>query len=456
MRWVAAPIILLVGHALCAPANARTVGGDLLWQNQVNLIAGEVIAQTIAAGNGRVATVGSAQNVDGNSDLLVRVYEAATGVALWEDRVDVEGGDDGATAVVVEGSRLIVGGSSVDGTGTSQLILRAYTAKTGVMEWEARSLQDLLIGLAVAGTRVLVTGSTTNLSGSPSLFVRAYIARSGELDWENDQPILPQGYDQFSLAPQVAVHGQRVFLVGTARMASPDFNPTCVVRAHNVRSGQIIWESLHPTACRAMAIATDGKRVVIAGQGTAGLDDINTQSFDADTGEFLWEARSGITSGFENALVAVDIERKLAFVAGWIRWVPGSQNQEAFLVRAYHAETGVLHWEDQFPGPDPFVARCLCHGRDLVAQNGRVVVVGVAVFSLAHGPGTWLVRTYDAKDGNLLWADDFTTAGGVGGTPYSSRGGLGVAIDGGRTFVIGAGINADGETDSILRAYDLK
>jgi outer membrane protein assembly factor BamB len=450
-------LTILFGLAIAcmnSPAHARIIGGDLLWQEQLEPTAG-TIALTVAAGGGRVATVGSIQNANGNSDFLVWVRDAKTGMFLWEDRLDVAGADDAATAVVIEDGRIIVGGASTDATGTSQLILRTYTARTGVLEWEDRSTHDSLRGLGVAGTRVLVTGNTTTLSASPTLFVRAYLARTGVVEWQNTEPILPAGYDQFSLARPIAAQGQRVFIAGTARMSGSNPNPICAVRSYNVRTGEIVWESLHPTSCQAAAVATDAKRVVIAGQGTPGLNDIKTQSFDADTGQFLWEAMSGIGSGFENALLAVDVERKLAFVAGWIRWEPGSQNQEAFLVRAYHSETGVLHWEDQFPGPDPFVARCLCHAWDLVAQSGRVVAVGVAIFSTAHGPGTWVVRTYDAKDGDLLWSDDFTTAGGVGGK-YSSRGASAVAIESGRTFVLGVGINAQGETDTILRAYDLK
>ena len=51
-------------------------------------------------------------------------------------------------------------------------------------------------------------------------------------------------------------------------------------------------------------------------------------------------------TGLNNEAVAVDIERRLAFVAGWVRWVPGTGNREAFLVRAYDTKTGNLDWED--------------------------------------------------------------------------------------------------------------
>jgi hypothetical protein len=126
--------------------------------------------------------------------------------------------------------------------------------------------------------------------------------------------------------------------------------------------------------------------------------------------------------------VAVDIERRLAFVAGWVRWVPGRQNQEAILVRAYDTASGILRWEDQFPS----ASVCICQAKDVVVDGGRVIAVGA-------GSATWLVRAYDARHGDLLWSDEFAPIGGIWLNPFDAEGALAVAMAGGRVFVGGSG-----------------
>ncbi len=79
---------------------------------------------------------------------------------------------------------------------------------------------------------------------------------------------------------------------------------------------------------------------------------------------------------------------------------------------------------------------------------GRMFAVGQNV----EGTGAWLVRSYKTRGGEVLWEDTFQPAR-VGGS-YSWTQGL--ALDGGRLFVVGSGVNAAGNVDLILRAYDAK
>ena len=88
------------------------------------------------------------------------------------------------------------------------------------------------------------------------------------------------------------------------------------------------------------------------------------------------------------------------------------------------------------------------HALDVEASKGRVFAVGQNV----EGTGAWLVRSYKTRGGEVVWEDTFQPAG-VGGS-YSWTQGL--ALDGGRLFVVGSGVNAAGNVDLILRAYDAK
>jgi hypothetical protein len=432
-------------------AAARTDRGELLWEDHFDGANGEDVARAVAAGNGRVFAVGSAGEAAGNTDFVVRAYDAKTGRLLWTDRVDLGESSDGATAVVLDGDRVIVAGTGVDGTGANRLLLRAYDAKTGELEWEDRPTLATFNGLAVAGRHAVVAGTVIGPTGHGRLVVRGYIAKTGALAWQ-DQPSPPAGYDSFSgtgfgLASRgVVIHRRTAFVAGTVRLPSPVFDPSCLVRAYDVRNGVLEWQAIHdsPQSCEVMAIATDGKRVILAALGGFALDDFMAQSYDAETGQFLWEDRTFVGTGFGNAAVAVDIERRLAFVAGWVRWVPGRFNQEAFLVRAYDTEAGTLAWEDQYPSPQ----LCLCHAHDVVVEKGQVIAVGV-------GPGTWLVRAYDARNGSLRWSDEFAPVGATS-NEFLLGGAVAVAIDSGGVFVAGSGTNASGNSDFILRAYDAK
>ena len=295
----------------------------------------------------------------------------------------------------------------------------------------------------------MVVGTTTDIAGNSRLAVRAYVAKTGVLGWQ-DQPAPPPGYTQFSGASRgVATQGQRVFVAGTVRKAPGGISPTCLVRSYVSGNGRLEWESIHlpPSPCGAMAIAAARKHVIVAAVGGAALDDFLVQSYDAVTGHFLWEDRTFVSTAFDNEAVAVDIEARRAFVAGWVLWLPGTSNQEAFLVRAYDTDSGILRWEDQFPSPQ----QCICNAHDIVVDHGRVIAVGHAA-----PPGAWVVRAYDAKRGDLVWSDSFAPVGGTGSNAFAIQGARAVAADGGRVFVVGSGINASGNADFIVRTYDAK
>jgi outer membrane protein assembly factor BamB len=453
---------LVASTLLFTDTRAHAAGGDLLWEDHFDLAARQDVAQAVAAGDGRVVAAGFAQNAAGDKDFLVRCYDAETGALLWKDVVDVAGRDDVAASVAVYDDRVIVAGTAIAATGGTRLLLRVYVAQTGELAWEDRPASAVVGGLAAHHSRVVVAGTSADAAGNPRLAVRAYILESGVLDWE-DNPPPPSGFVRF-IGPSVggsgrgvAVHGQRVFVAGTVE-TGPFLNPRCIVRAYITRNGKLDWESVADgLRCQAKAIATDGNNVVLAALGNIGLDDFQALGLDAETGQFLWANRTFVGTGFDNEAIAADIERHVAYVGGWVRRVPLERsNQEALVVRAYDTQTGVIYWEDQYPGPgaDPFVDRCLCQAHDLTVDKGRVFAVGSA-----HGFGAarWIVRSYDVEVGNLIWSDDFAPVGGVGSaTPDLFHGARAIAVDGGRVFVAGSGFNADGNEDFIVRAYDAK
>jgi outer membrane protein assembly factor BamB len=384
----------LCGASVLLGGGAWGAGGDLLWQ----VATGGVLA----ASNGRVVVAGSAgvQTFDGNS-----------GALLWQDSFF------GATIVAMDAQQVIAVGANA---------IRTYDARNGSLDWQEALASGTLINAAeMKGNQLLVAGSAMDSTGAVQLLIRAYDARNGQIEWE-DQSLPPNtrlGAGFPLRQKSLSIHGSRAYVVATVG-SEPLFLPSCLIRAYDRKGGDRVWESVSDERCAANAVAAHQKQVILAGIGGAAVDDFLVRSYNAQTGELLWQDRTFVGTGFDNEAVAVDDEGKRAFLAGWVRWIPGRFNQEAFLVRAYNMQTGELYWEDQYPGS---AGPCLCHARDIVVEGRRVFAVGIVPF---------IVRAYDARSGTLLWQNELPT-----GLAAS------VAVDRGVVFA------ADG---GVLRAYAAK
>ena len=435
-----------------APVHARTDGGDLLWQDQLDFAGGDDIGMAVAAAGGRVAVVGSAHTARGDADAVVRAYNAKSGELLWRDQVGDASAEDKAVAVAMNAQRIVVAAQMAGGSGLGQLVVRSYDPKKGTVDWEVRSPAADVTGLAMDDGRVVVTGAVEATGGGQVPFIRVYSAKRGTLLWANES--LPAGHALLHRSYQyvnraVALHGDTAFVMANVvELADPGLEWQCLVRAYHVARGTLLWESLSKTSapnCRPLAVGTDGRHVFIAGQTGPFIDDLYVRSYDAETGALLWQARTFLGTGFDNAAIAVDTERRTVFAAGWRIGTTPPFN-EVFLIRAHDVDTGELRWEDPFT-PD---GRCLCRARDLVAEGGRVFAVGDG-----NDGSVGFVRVYDAKRGDVLWEDEF--AGEP--TMLGERTIIGlqaVAVDGGRVFVAGSFFNANGNADIIVRAYDAK
>ncbi len=448
-RLLALALVGSVCLLATSSAHARTDAGDLLWQDQFDLAGGQDLGLAVAAGDDRVVVVGSVRTAAGDTDAAIRTYHAKTGALLWRDQVGAVGVDDQAVAVAMNGRRVVVAVQIGGSGGLGQLAVRSYDPKKGTVDWDVRSPAADVTGLAMDDGRVVVTGAVLSTGGSQLPFIRVYSAKRGTLLWADAS--LPAGnvligrvYRYVNRA--VALHGDTAFVM--ANVTDPDRLWECLVRAYDIARGTLIWESLSKSStlnCRPLAIGADDHHVFVAGQVGGFIDDFYVRAHDAETGTLLWQARTGLGTGFDNAAVAVDAERRTVFAAGWRIDVNPPFN-EVFLIRAHDVDTGEIRWEDPFnPG-----GRCFCRARDLVAQDGRVFAVGDGI-SGSHG----LVRAYDAKHGDALWEDEFV--GGLTGLGERTVVGMqAVAVDGGRVFVAGSLVNANGNADIIVRAYDAK
>jgi len=418
-------------------------GGDLLWQDRFDPIGRNDTALDVAAGWGRVVAVGSTESAAGDKDIVVRTYDAKTGELLWHDQVDLSSRDDEASAVVMDSRCVIVVGTGTDAAENKEFLVRAYDVKQGMLLWEDRSVFSSFSagahGVDMDSKRIVVVGHATDSDGQSRIIVRAYEPETGRLLWGTQSPMAGER----GVARAVALKGPWAYVVGWDNLVGR-LGPFVSVRAYDLETGAIRWESVNSTNSRALYVAVSAGRVIVVGQGGDSVDDFLIRAQDAQSGELMWEDRTFVSTGYDNAAVAVDNEGKRAFVAGWVKFEPepGYENTEAFLVRAYDVSSGLLLWEDKF-----LPSKCLCHALDIAEDSGRVFAVGRATSS-------FVVRSYEANTGELLWQDQFIPNPDL--VDYFETGARGIATQQGRVFVVGVGKSGAGDSDFIIRAYEAK
>lgn len=395
-------VFLSASGILGAAGPARGTGGTLLWE----VATGGVLA----ASNGRVVVAGSAG---------VQVFDGKSGTLLWRDPFL------GATTVAIDAQQVVVVGGNT---------IRVYNAQNGAQNWQGLLNSGTVIrGAEIRGNKLFVTGTAMDSTGVAQLFTRAYDTRTGQITWQDQS--LPSNAIGFAFTAQspLTIYGTNVYIAATVGYMDPLVSRTqaaCVIRAYDLNSGTLVWESFIQKRCISNAIKAHKKQVILAGIAppfgffSPPIEDFMVRSYNALTGELLWQDQTNVFTGLDNQAIAVDDEGKRAFVGGWVWCVFCGTSGQEFLIRAYNMETGERYWEDQYPG----VARkCFCQSKDIVVKNGLVFAVGSFPF---------IVRAYNAKEGNVLWTNELPT-----GLAES------VAVDQGVVFAADSGI---------LRAFDAK
>lgn len=208
--------------------------------------------------------------------------------------------------------------------------------------------------------------------------------------------------------------------------------------------GAVLWSDMLDVA-RAddafLDVAAERGRVFAVGRtGTQAEQDGLVRCYDEASGELCWEDLFDRAGGADEA-TAVAVSGKRVFVVGRGEGFTGDRD---FLVRSYDARTGVLLWDDVF---DPSGAPTQ-GSQQAVAARGRTVVVAGRFFTPRYE--VLVVRAYDARTGAVLWTNTFDPPG-----EYAEVAAVAVA---GR-FVVVAGASEDAitsEDDFLVRAIDRK
>ncbi|MEO8256591.1 MAG: PQQ-binding-like beta-propeller repeat protein [Acidobacteriota bacterium] len=375
--------VVVIGNASNPPADVndfviqslRRRSGAIRWTDRVDEVPGVLTSLQITSAQGRVFASGYVPGATaGDTDIVVRGYEAMTGAALWNSVWDT-GRDDQPQAIVAGPGAVVVVGYGGGGPGRGiDFIVRAYDPASGAILWDDRVERPDLEGaawtVAITRTRVFVAGNTLSPLGR-DLLVRAYDAPTGALRWEIDRP-------STSPVAMTAVAG-RVFLAGSASNHS-------YVGAFDARRGTMLWEDEGTEPGNFRDLAVEGDRVVAAGSAGRSL---LLRAYQVDSGSLQWEAPRSVPPGTELALTVALNDSTV--------YVGGSRGEDfayaEVLVRGYDALTGAVLWDDR-SHRSPFLSGTGAVG--LALGKNRLFVAGSAQ---SVGTGTdFIIRAYDIRE----------------------------------------------------------
>lgn len=377
-------------------------GGDLIWEDVFNLATGGNIARSVGVMGNRVFVGGMGDQSNNQSAWLIRTYHAKTGQLLWDDVFDTGGGNTAVLHVAAQENRVFAAGAGNDLTATSVWIARAYKATNGDLIWEDRFKNDGKNAEArvifPVGNRVFVGGRAENSSGAYDWVVRTYDTSTGDLVWQDRFDV----DDKEEEARSITALGDRIFVSGGG--PNPLTTGDWLVRAYDARTGEVLWEDQLGTAggnFSALSIAARGDKVFAAGIGKTLMEnDWIVRAYDASSGGAVWEDR--FDTGDGTGATSITANRFGVFATGGI----DSLTEKAMIVKSYDTATGDLRWEDrvQFdPAGGP-------GGTSISVRGNRVYATGTGSIDSID---EWILRSYDAPSGDVIWEDRFSLEGSL-------------------------------------------
>lgn len=210
------------------------------------------------------------------------------------------------------------------------------------------------------------------------------------------------------VAGSMATVGNTLFVTSAfPHRASPGSNANIHVRAYDLRSGDLSWETVWaPTGFddAAVGLIASSKLVVVAGKtglNTTSQNFFVVQAFDTVSGAMRWND----SCGFHAPSRATDIASagNLVFVAG----VCPDDSGNIGIIRAYDLSTGALAWEVR--GPEA--------PQNLALAGGRLFAAAIDT------DGALQVQSYHPNNGDLLWQTSVVDTLGAASTHLVAGGG---------------------------------
>ena len=301
--------------------NTRT--GNVLWRDTVDK-GRDDFPQGLAAGPFVVVAVGQGGNTSVAPitalDALIRAYDPLTGRLLWEDQVNK--GDtiqDIAWAVAIDFDQVFVAGSSsAVGGGNRKMLVRAYHARTGTLQWEVERAGVTPTAITTRSGRVFVAGSTNDL--------HAYITalnttNGGSVREDTSTPGIFVG---------VKIRDHRVVGVGRSLQGS-------LIRAYHPADGTTAWEHITTPPpdfsefFSAVALSDEAAYVTGSSGQDSGQSEFVVRAYELSRGRVLFDDRSHSSGGFGSAGFDIAVGATHVYAVGQA----SDSGSSDFLIRAY-------------------------------------------------------------------------------------------------------------------------
>ncbi len=301
--------------------NTRT--GNVLWHDTLDkgrddfpqgLAAGPFVAVVVGqGGNTSVAPITAL-------DALIRAYDPLTGRVLWEDQVNKgDTIDDIAWAVAIDFDQVFVAGSSSDaGGGNRKMLVRAYHARTGTLQWEVERAGVTPTAITTRSGRVFVAGSTNDLHA----FMTALNTTNGGLVWEDTSTV--------GIFVDAKIRNHRVVGVGRSLQGS-------LIRAYHPADGTAAWQHITTPPAgfselfSAVALGDEAAYVTGFSGQDFGPSEFVVRAYELSSGTVLFDDRSHRSGGLGSAGFDIAIGATHVYAVGRA----SDSGSSDFLIRAY-------------------------------------------------------------------------------------------------------------------------
>ncbi|UOG73187.1 SBBP repeat-containing protein [Hymenobacter tibetensis] len=391
--------------------------GQQLWVSRYNGPANgyDLVRDVAVDGSGTVYVTGTSDA--GSSYDYATVRYSANGQQLWVARYNGAGNTyDEATALATDGQgNVVVTGYADTGSGYDYTTLK-YTAASGQQAWVGHyngpdNSYDEARDVAIdANNNIFVTGRSYNGSGRSDYATVKYAA-NGQQVWASRYSGTIAG-DQ---APtSLAVDGSGNVAVSGASPANSNLDIDYATVKYAGASGQQLWVARYtgPSAANTSNEATDlvadaAGNVYVTGSSYNGSNwNYLTIKYSA-SGQQLWVARlEGRSDASNSTKIALDAAGNV-FVTGRNTYVLGGTNDYTTL--KYDGASGQQLWVATYGTSTGYIGTHL--PTDIaVDAAGNVVITGTS-YGGASTSDDYATVKYNGASGQQLWATRYTGPG---------------------------------------------
>jgi uncharacterized delta-60 repeat protein len=412
---------------------------------------GKQEAKAMAMDSGGNIIVVGYTNVSGmNNDYRVVKYTANGSSIAWRATPDFDksGGDDQATAVVVDKADNIIVTGTVWNASTIDIHTIKYSGVDGAVLWQHTwsgpgGGADIATALAVDGdNNIYVAGYTANGSGHDDYLIIKYPAAGAVPSWVE---IWDSGYHSNDRIAAIAAGTDGLVVTGASSKGGTDFD---ILTRKYAFDKTLIWEQRRASSGsgddRGVTVRMDPSgNVLVAGYlaNVVNSDMITIKYAAAAPGGSIWETIYNGGNNDEARALWVDASGDI-FVTGYTYTYSG--NEDVYTVR-YGSLDGAVVWEKIYDSGNDFtdvpVGIVVKGGVD-----GDVYITGYTTTSLNENVTT---LKYKKSNGELIWQKSYN------GPANKSERPVGIDLDStGEVCVAGWSDTAANLYDFIVIKYD--